>query len=97
MTLVSVEPELKDLYRGLPCQTTHRVTVFKALRIPSHVINLLHRSFVCDALKLVHQMSSNVSKSRDKQSLNYIIRSGLAGGFAGCVVRVLFTCTISSL
>ena len=33
-------------------------------------------------------MSPNVPPSpRDKQSLHYIIRSGLAGGIAGCVVR----------
>ncbi|THU89387.1 mitochondrial carrier [Dendrothele bispora CBS 962.96] len=34
-------------------------------------------------------MSSNVSKSRDKQNLNYIIRSGIAGGFAGCVAKTV--------
>ena len=34
-------------------------------------------------------MSPNVSASpRDKHSLHYIVRSGLAGGIAGCVVRV---------
>lgn len=32
-------------------------------------------------------MSSNVSTQRDKQSFGFIIRSGLAGGVAGCVVR----------
>ncbi|KAF5345298.1 hypothetical protein D9758_008474 [Tetrapyrgos nigripes] len=34
-------------------------------------------------------MSSNVSKSRDKQSLHYIIYSGIAGGFAGCVAKTV--------
>ena len=33
-------------------------------------------------------MSSNASTRPDKQSLHYIIRSGLAGGAAGCVVRL---------
>jgi len=33
-------------------------------------------------------MSSNASGlHRDKQSISYIARSGLAGGIAGCVVR----------
>ncbi|KAG5715572.1 hypothetical protein E4T56_gene17998 [Termitomyces sp. T112] len=35
-------------------------------------------------------MSPNVSTSpRDKQSWNYIIRSGLAGGIAGCVAKTI--------
>ncbi|KAG6844386.1 hypothetical protein H0H87_007290 [Tephrocybe sp. NHM501043] len=35
-------------------------------------------------------MSSNVSTShRDKQSWNYILRSGLAGGVAGCVAKTV--------
>lgn len=34
------------------------------------------------------RMSPNAAAAqRDKQSFNYIIRSGLAGGIAGCVVR----------
>jgi len=33
-------------------------------------------------------MSPNASTPpRDKQSLDYILRSGIAGGVAGCVVR----------
>lgn len=32
-------------------------------------------------------MSSNASSKYDKQSLHFIVRSGLAGGIAGCVVR----------
>ena len=32
-------------------------------------------------------MSPNASTPRDKQSLGYIVRSGIAGGVAGCVVR----------
>lgn len=33
------------------------------------------------------RMSSNVISARnDKQSLHYMVRSGLAGGIAGCVV-----------
>lgn len=31
-------------------------------------------------------MSSSHARSRDKQSWDYILRSGLAGGIAGCVV-----------
>jgi len=31
-------------------------------------------------------MSPNASVRSDKQSLHYIVRSGLAGGIAGCVV-----------
>jgi hypothetical protein len=34
-------------------------------------------------------MSPNASPPRDKQSLGYILRSGIAGGVAGCVVRLL--------
>uniref|UniRef100_A0A0W0EX90 Xylanolytic transcriptional activator regulatory domain-containing protein n=1 Tax=Moniliophthora roreri TaxID=221103 RepID=A0A0W0EX90_MONRR len=34
-------------------------------------------------------MSSNVSSRRDKQNLHYIIRSGLAGGVAGCVAKTV--------
>ncbi|KAL0577753.1 coenzyme A transporter [Marasmius crinis-equi] len=34
-------------------------------------------------------MSSDVSSSQDKQSLHYIIRSGLAGGVAGCVAKTV--------
>ncbi|KAF5351611.1 hypothetical protein D9756_007494 [Leucocoprinus leucothites] len=35
-------------------------------------------------------MSSNASRSpKDKQNLNYIIRSGLAGGVAGCVAKTV--------
>ncbi|RDB25041.1 putative mitochondrial carrier C17H9.08 [Hypsizygus marmoreus] len=35
-------------------------------------------------------MSPNVStSSRDKQSLHYIVRSGLAGGIAGCVAKTV--------
>ncbi|KAF5380637.1 hypothetical protein D9615_004754 [Tricholomella constricta] len=35
-------------------------------------------------------MSPNVSTSpRDKQSLHFIIRSGLAGGIAGCVAKTV--------
>lgn len=36
-------------------------------------------------------VATNVKgKTRDKQSLQYIIRSGLAGGVAGCVVRLVW-------
>jgi hypothetical protein len=38
-------------------------------------------------------MSPNAtSVQNDKQSLQYIVRSGLAGGIAGCVVCVLIFC-----
>lgn len=38
------------------------------------------------------RMSPNaVSVPNDKQSLHYIVRSGLAGGIAGCVVRLRHT------
>jgi solute carrier family 25 protein 16 len=33
-------------------------------------------------------MSSNVSR-RDKQNLHFVIRSGLAGGVAGCVAKTV--------
>jgi solute carrier family 25 (mitochondrial carrier protein), member 16 len=33
-------------------------------------------------------MISNAASQPEKQSLHYIIRSGLAGGVAGCVVRL---------
>ena len=33
-------------------------------------------------------MSSNASPPRNKQSLDYILRSGIAGGVAGCVVSL---------
>lgn len=33
-------------------------------------------------------MSPNASPPRDKQSLDYILRSGIAGGVAGCVVSL---------
>lgn len=35
-------------------------------------------------------MSSTVASHRDKRNLDYALRSGLAGGLAGCVVRTLF-------
>ncbi|TFK51176.1 mitochondrial carrier [Heliocybe sulcata] len=34
-------------------------------------------------------MPSNVSASRDNQSWNYVLRSGLAGGVAGCVAKTV--------
>lgn len=34
-------------------------------------------------------MSSTVASHRDKRSLDYALRSGLAGGLAGCLVRTL--------
>ncbi|KAG7090970.1 hypothetical protein E1B28_010037 [Marasmius oreades] len=34
-------------------------------------------------------MSSDVSLRQDKQSLQYIIRSGLAGGIAGCIAKTV--------
>lgn len=36
-------------------------------------------------------MSTDVSRRRDKQSLGYVARSGLAGGLAGCVVCARIT------
>lgn len=33
-------------------------------------------------------MSSHVRTRHDKQNLHYIVRSGIAGGVAGCVVRL---------
>jgi hypothetical protein len=42
-------------------------------------------------------MSPNVSKNRDKQSLHFILRSGLAGGIAGCVVSLFFIPEITFL
>jgi len=33
---------------------------------------------------------SSVASHRDKRSLDYALRSGLAGGLAGCVVGTLF-------
>ena len=34
--------------------------------------------------------NANVSSKRDTKSFNYVIRSGIAGGFAGCVVCIDF-------
>lgn len=34
-------------------------------------------------------MTSNAATQHDKQSLNYVIRSGLAGGIAGCVAKTV--------
>ena len=43
-------------------------------------------------------MSPNASTPRDKQSLGYIVRSGIAGGVAGCVVRNSgFQCRVSPM
>lgn len=35
-------------------------------------------------------VATDATNTRDKQSLHYIVRSGLAGGIAGCVVSHLF-------
>ena len=46
---------------------------------------------------LALRMSPNAASTQpEKQSLDYIIRSGLAGGVAGCVVRLSTSALFSS-
>jgi len=33
----------------------------------------------------------SVTRLKDKKSLDYVLRSGLAGGIAGCAVRLFFS------
>ena len=42
-------------------------------------------------------MSTGVSRPRDKQSLGYAVRSGLAGGLAGCVKSAFLKLSVSPL
>lgn len=46
--------------------------------------------FVSFGLQTHEFMSPNETSTTDKQSLNFIVRSGLAGGVAGCVVSTMF-------
>ena len=39
---------------------------------------------------LTSESRAGIRKQVDKQSLDYILRSGLAGGLAGCAVRNMF-------
>lgn len=67
---------------------------------PTELDYVLSRSFHCTFKFPIHlydppaiRMSPNAASAQpEKQSFHYIIRSGLAGGAAGCAVRL---CTLS--
>lgn len=54
--------------------------LFPAFRAHIHRLRTLHEP------QVPHMSPNAASAQPDKQSLDYIIRSGVAGGIAGCVV-----------
>jgi hypothetical protein len=72
--------------RDIADRDTERVTEFAYVltRKSAHF-----RIYLYDILAL--RMSPNAASAQpEKQSFHYIVRSGLAGGAAGCVVRLCF-------
>lgn len=55
--------------------------------IPSPGAKIFHTD---DAVIPVQQPMQSLRKELDKRSLDYIIRSGLAGGLAGCAVSTSY-------